>query len=127
MSDPVTKSAAEAIFNVMLQAQRDVGDVALCEALDLLAGDTGQNTFRHMASILRGVAAPGRKAIDDQAALRHIAAFPPVQRREAVGIVAQRVAGANATRKRVDAIARRLRRKLKNETDEMVLSASSVS
>jgi hypothetical protein len=33
-------SAAESVYNAMLAAQRDAGDVALCEALDLLAAGT---------------------------------------------------------------------------------------
>jgi hypothetical protein len=50
------------------------------------------------------------------------------RRREAVGIVARQVAGAEASDKQVDAVAHRLRRKMReNETDKLVLSAASVS
>jgi hypothetical protein len=129
MSEPVTRSdprhsAAESVYNAMLQAQRTAGDVALCEALDLLAAGTGENKFRHAASVLRGTVL-GRSAIDDKEALRRVAAFPPARRREAVGIVAGQIAKASG--KNVDSIERRLRRKLaKNETDKMVLSAPSI-
>jgi hypothetical protein len=68
------------------------GDIALCEALDLLAAGTGENKFRNAASVLRGTVL-GRSAIDDKEALRRIAAFPPARRREAVGIVAGKIAG----------------------------------
>ncbi|WMT78858.1 hypothetical protein [Bradyrhizobium sp. Ash2021] len=123
MTDP-RRRAAEAIYNAMLQAQRDAGDAALCEALDLLAADTGQNKFRFAASVLRGTTL-GRLAINDAEALRRITAFPPARRREAVGVVARQVAGAEANPARVDAIAHRLRRKLReNETDKKVLSAN---
>lgn len=120
--------AAEAIYNAMLEAQRDVGDVALCEALDLLAVDTGQNKFRHAAAVVRGTKL-GRTATDDRAAIQRIVAFPPAHRREAVGIVACDMAksepGSSA-----DSIARRLRRKLRNiqnETDELVKSVAAGS
>jgi hypothetical protein len=117
-------TAAEAIYNAVLQAERVAGDVALCEALDLLAAGTGQNKFRHAASMLRGTVL-GRAAIDDKAALRRISTFEPSRRREAVSIVARQVAGTEASDKRVDAIARRLRRKLKKETDKKVLSVAT--
>ncbi len=121
------RGAAEAIYAAVLQAQRVAGDVALCEALDLLAAGTGENKFRHAASVLRGTELR-RSAIDDRDALRRIAAFPPARRRGAVGIVALRVAGPGATKKKVAAIERRLRRKLENKkTDTGVLSVDSVS
>jgi hypothetical protein len=64
-------------------------------------------------------------AIDDAEALRRITTFPPASRREAVGIVARQVAGTEAGQTRVDAIAHRLRRKLReNETDKKVLSVN---
>jgi hypothetical protein len=126
MSDAVDprRSAAEALHAAVLEAQRVAGDAALCDALELLSEGTGQNKFRHAASILRGTLL-GRSAIDDKEALRRVAAFPPDRRREAVGIVAGQVAKARG--ENVDSVERRLRRKLaKNETDKMVLSASSV-
>jgi hypothetical protein len=121
-SDP-RRRAAKAIYAAVLQAQRVAGDVALCEALELLSEGTGQNKFRHAASVLRGTVL-GRTAIDDQEALCRIAAFPPARRREAVGIVAGQIAKASG--KRVDTVERRLRRKLKNETAERVLSVCSI-
>jgi hypothetical protein len=65
---------AEEIYRVMLEAQRDAGDRALCEALDKLAEGTGQNKFRHAAAVVRGTKL-GRHAIDDKAALRRIASY----------------------------------------------------
>jgi hypothetical protein len=125
MSDP-RQATAEAILAVVLEAQRDAGDEVLCDALDLLAEGTGQNKFRHAASVLRGKVL-GRSVIDDKAALRRIRAFSAARRREAVGIVAREVAGTDASEARVEAIAHRLRRKLrKNETDILVLSAAPV-
>jgi hypothetical protein len=123
----MTSAAAEAILDAMLQALRDDGDRALCDALDMLAQRTRQNKFRNAASIVRGTKL-GRTAIDDRAALRRIAGFAPALHHEAVGIVAQDIAGSGASKTRVDTIAHRLRRKIpKNETDEKVLSASPAS
>jgi uncharacterized protein with von Willebrand factor type A (vWA) domain len=104
----------------------DAGSV-LVELLDLHADRTGQNTPRHAGRILRGAVRPGRKRIDDSDALRRIAAFPPWQRREAVGKVAQFEAGPGASDKQVETIAQRLRRKLReeNETNEMDVCATS--
>jgi hypothetical protein len=124
MNDP-RRLAAE-LYNRMLAAQCDAGEVAR-EVLDMLAADTGQNAFRHAASILRGRVL-GRTAIDDSEALRRVAAFPPDRRREAVGIVAKQVARANPGGPQIGSIERRLHRKLaKNETDKLVLSVASVS
>src|SRR5947209_2097276 len=102
-------NSAHGIYQALLAAQRDDGDAALVEALDLLAEDTGQNKFRHAAGVIRGTKL-GRHAIDDDWAVRRIATFPAAQRREAVGIVARQVAGPDATDKQVDADAHRLRR-----------------
>ncbi|SRR5258706_8606793 len=110
-SDP-RRLAAQAIFQALLQAQRDAGDTALCEALDLLAQGTGENRFRHAASVLRGIKL-GRHEIDDREALRRIAAYSPARRRAAAGIVARQVAGAEASNTRVNTIANRLRKKLR--------------
>jgi hypothetical protein len=49
MGDP-RRIAAEAIYAAVLKARRDAGDIALCEALDLLAAGTEENKFRHAAS-----------------------------------------------------------------------------
>src|SRR6266446_6425462 len=105
MSDPVTKSdprqaAVEHAVKVKALAllAREIGDVGICQALDLLAEGTGQNKYQHAASILRGTVA-GRPTIDDEAALRRIAAFPAARRREAVGIVAGKLAGEGASEK----------------------------
>jgi hypothetical protein len=126
MSDP-RQAVAEAIYAAVLEAQRDGGDAVLSAALDLLAEGTGQNKFRHAASVLRGRAL-GRSAIDDKAALRRVTALQPTRRREAVSIVARQVAGPDASEKRVAAIARRLRRKLhENETDKLVMSISPIA
>jgi hypothetical protein len=111
IADP--RQAAERIYAALIEAQRDAGDVGLAAALEKLAEGTGQNKFRHAASILRGKVL-GRSAIDDKAALRRVAAFPPTRRREAVGIVALQVAGVGASEARVEAIAQRLRRKLRS-------------
>ena len=105
---------------------REIGDIGFCQALDLLAEGTGQNKYQHAASILRG-AVLGRKAINDNHALRRIAAFPMARRHEAVGIVAGQLAGAGASEKEIDTIAHRLRRKLRaKETDKMAVSVSSI-
>jgi hypothetical protein len=124
MGDP-QNSAAEAILRTVLEAQREGGDVALCDALDLLAEGTGQNKFRHAASVLRGTKL-GRRAIDDKVSLRRIAAFPPARRHEAVGIVARQEAGAAASKRKVDTIAHRLREKLRKNAEELVISATSI-
>jgi hypothetical protein len=109
MTDP--SHLATELYNRMLVAKCDAGEVAR-EVLDMLAADTGQNAFRHAASILRG-RVPGRTAIDDSEALRRLTAFPPARRREAVGIVAGDMARADG--KKIETHARRLRRKrLKN-------------
>jgi hypothetical protein len=119
------RSVAEALYDEKLGA--DAGSV-LVELLDIHAARTGQNTPRHAGRILRGAARPGRKRIDDSDALRRIKAFPPWQRREAVGIVAQFEAGSGASAKQVETIAQRYRRKLReeNETNEMDVCATSV-
>jgi hypothetical protein len=125
MSDP-RRLAAE-LYDAMLRTQRDGGDAALVEAMNLLGQGTGQNKFRHAGAVIGGIKL-GRRAIDDRAALRRIAAFPACRRREAVGIVARQVAGANAGDERVEAIAQRLRRKLRaNETNTLVKFAASAS
>jgi hypothetical protein len=132
MSEPVTMSdprrqAAETLFGALLGAKRIGGDGAVCDALDMLGVGTGQGRYQRAAAAIRGLS-PGRSAINDDRALRRISAFPAARRRDAVGVVARDVAGADASDKQVDAIARRLRRKLsKNETDELVLSVSSAS
>jgi hypothetical protein len=128
MTDAVEpRRLATEIYAAVQNARRDdVGVAALCEVLDLLAESRGQNKFRHAASVLRGTELR-RSAIDDRESLRRIAAFPPVRRRGAVGIVAPQVAGPGATKKQVAAIARRLRRKLENDVDTGVLSISSIS
>ena len=108
MSDP--RSLAEALYNESLGD--DAGSV-LVELLDVHADRTGQNTPRHASRILRGARRAGRKGIDDSKALRRIKAFPPWQRREAVGKVAQFEAGPGASAKQVETIAQRLRRKLR--------------
>jgi len=106
MSD--TRSLAEALYDESLGD--DAGSL-LCELLDLHAIRTGQNTARHAGRILSGAARAGRQGIDDSDALCRIAAFPPCQRREAVGAVARLLAGPSADQKTVHRIERRLRRK----------------
>jgi hypothetical protein len=129
MNDAVDprRLAAATVFNVIVEARRDAGDAAICDALDQLGAGAGQNRYRYAAAAIRGLP-PGRSAIDDDWALQRILKFPPARRREAVAIVARDAAGAGASNKRVSSIARRLRRKLaENETDEIVLSVSSIS
>jgi hypothetical protein len=111
MTDP-RHSAAQGIYAAMLEAQREGGDAVLYAALDLLAESTGQNKFRHAASVLRGIKL-GRHEIDDREALRRIAAYSPARRRAAASIVARQVAGAEASNTRIDTIANRLRKKLR--------------
>jgi hypothetical protein len=121
VTDP--RDIAAELYNALLQSQCDAGEVAR-EVLDMLAAGTGQNTFRHAASILRGRVS-GRAATDDSEALRRVAALLPDRRREAVGIVAGQV--AKTTGEKVKNVERRLRRKLaKNETDKMDVSANSI-
>src|SRR3954447_11856059 len=81
----MTRATAEAILDAIVQGLRDDGDVALCEALDMLGQRTGQNKFQHAANVVRGTRL-GRHAIDDRAALWRIA------RGEAVSKVAGQVA-----------------------------------
>jgi hypothetical protein len=126
MSDP-RRQAAETLHDAILDARRVAGDGAVCDALDMIGTGAGRNQYRYAAAALRGLP-PGRPAINDDWALQRILKFPADQRRDAVDIVARRVAGAEASDKQVDATARRLRRKLsKNETDEIVLSVSPTS
>jgi hypothetical protein len=106
--------AAARLLADFLEAQRRLaGDEVIAGALDLLAANSGQNAFRHAAQAVRGAARPGRRAIDDRAAIRRIEQYPEAMRREAVGIVAGQIAGSGADKADVDAIAHRLRRKLK--------------
>jgi hypothetical protein len=122
MTDP--RRIATKLYNAALKSRCDAGEITR-EMLDMLAADTGQNAFRHAASILRGRTL-GRTAIDDREALRRVAAFPPARGRAAVGIVAGEMARADG--KSIETHARRLRRKMpKNETDELVLSAPPTS
>jgi hypothetical protein len=120
----MTSAAAEAILDAMLQALRDDGDRALCDALDMLSQRTRQNKFRHAAAIVRGIKL-GRRAIDDRAALLRIEGFPPARRAGAVNTIARKVAGAGATATKIESTERRLRRKRK--TDKNLLSAESTS
>jgi hypothetical protein len=123
MSDLRRQEAAEALHDAILNARRVAGDGAVCDAFDMLGAGPGQGRYRRAAAAIRGLP-PGRAAIDDDFALRRILKFPPNQRRDAVGIVAPDVAGANASRKQIATAERRLRRKLaKNETDTIILSA----
>jgi hypothetical protein len=127
MTNVGCRVAAERLYDAFLDARRVGGDAVVCDALDMLGAGAGQNRYRYAAAALRGLP-PGRSAIDDDWALRRILKFPPDRRREAVAIVARDAAGAGASNKRVSSIARRLRRKLaENETDEIVLSVSSMS
>ena len=103
---------AEQLYEVLLAAQREAGDAAVCAALDLLASGSGRNVFRHAAAIVRG-AKSGRPMIDDRAALQRIAQYPETRRSEAVGKVARQVAGPEASPKSIATIARRLRDKIK--------------
>jgi hypothetical protein len=119
-------AAADGVYAAIVAAQREAGDVALCAALEKLAEGTGQNKFRHAAAILRGRSL-GRKAIDDRAALRHIEASPPDRRREAVGAVALQVAGPDATDARIEAIAQRLRSKLRKMKRINCLSSAALA
>ena len=81
----------------------------------MLGEFNGQNEFRHAASVIGGRKL-GRTAIDDSAALQRIAAFPSDRRREAVGAVARQIGGDNAAK--VDAIIRRLHRKLRKRASK---------
>jgi hypothetical protein len=81
-------------------------------ALYLLAKHTGENRYRFAARIIGGLELR-RPSIDDRAALRRIASFPPERQRAAVGIVARDMAGPGATDAQLETIARRLRRKSK--------------
>jgi hypothetical protein len=90
-------------------------EAQLASLLDLHAERTGRNAARHAAKILRGAVQNGRHGIDDTAALRKIAGFSPSKRRQAVGMVARFMAGEGASKRKIAAIAQRLRRKLRNE------------
>jgi hypothetical protein len=114
---------ASALYDTMLRTLLDGGDAALVEALNRLGEGTGQNKFRHAGAVIGGIRL-GRRAIDDRAALRRIAEYPPARRHEAVGVVAGKLAKASG--ENVHSIERRLRRKLaKNETDKIVISVVS--
>ena len=127
MTAPDPRRLAAELYDAMLRTQRDGGDAALVEALNLLGEGTNQNKYRHAGAVIGSIRL-GRRAIDDRAWLRRIAEFPAARRREAVGAIAKQIAGAKAGDKQVDAIARRLRRKLReNETDKIVLSVASTT
>jgi hypothetical protein len=126
MSDP-HRRATEAVYIAIIEARRDAGDAALCDALDQLGAGAGQHRYLRAASAIRDLA-PGRPAVDDDLALRRILKYPPDRRREAIGIVAQGLApGAGASSKKVKSIKRRLHRKLaKNEVDTPIVLSTSI-
>jgi len=110
----VTETTAERLYHNIAEALRTDGEPALAEALRLLGEHNGQNKFRNAASIIGGNKL-GRAAIDDSKPLRRIASFPPARRRDAVGMVAREmVLAGEGNGAKVDAIERRLRRKLGN-------------
>src|SRR6266403_2095806 len=115
-ADP-RQAAAEAVYNAILKAQRDAGDVGaeVSAALELLAEGSGENRFRFAASVILGGVKLGRHAIDARESLRRVKEFPAARRRDAVGIVARDIAGPGASPKQVKTIARRLQRKLKRQ------------
>src|SRR5690349_7749499 len=104
-------TAAEEIYIAMVRSMAKGSDAAIVEALEMLAQGAG-NKFRHAAAVVRGTKL-GRHSIDDSEALRQLASFPEVRRREAAGSIARKIAGAGATRRQVKSIADRLRRKIK--------------
>ena len=82
------------------------------EALAVLnkLADSGDNTARHAAAVLRGQRCGGRPPENDDEALWRIAELIAAGKgKQAVGIVARGMAGPG---KKVESIARRLRRKL---------------
>ena len=108
----MTRATAEAILDAIVQGLRDDGDVALCEALDMLGQRTGKNKFQHAANIVRGTKL-GRHPINDRLALWRIA------RGESVSEVAGQVARPD---EKVTSVERRLRRKLDlNKTSDVLL------
>jgi len=104
------RAAADSIYTAIIAAQRIAGDGPLCEALEKLAGETGQNVLRYAAQVLNGKTL-GRRPIDDREALRRIAAFSPDRRRYAVGMVARQMPGGDDAKVRAKN-ERRLRRKV---------------
>jgi hypothetical protein len=113
--------AAERLHDAFLDARRVGGDSVICDVLDMLGAGAGQQRYRYAAAAIRGLP-PGRPAIDDEWALQRILKFPPERRRSAVGTIAMQVTGPGASSKMIKATERRLRRKLENQTDEIVLS-----
>ena len=107
----------------MLRQDRDATP-EFAAALHLLADRTGQNRFRHAASILGGGLAH-RPAIDDRAALRRIAGFPASRQRDACAIVARDLAGEGASKSEVVAIAQRLRKKRKQINERLKFAGST--
>jgi hypothetical protein len=103
--------AAEELLIRILETLRDEGDAALCEALDLLSGATGENRFRHASSIVRGGARSGRRRIKDDRDLAEVAALEAKghSRPRAISIVARAHASPSAS---ADSVARRYRRRL---------------
>jgi hypothetical protein len=126
--DAARRRAAEALFGAMIEARRDAGDGAVCDALDMIGAGAGQHRYSRAATAIRDLA-PGRPAVDDDLALRRIMKYPPDRRREAVGIVAQKLApGAGAASNKFKSIKRRLHRKLsKNEKDTPIVLSPSIS
>jgi hypothetical protein len=92
-------------------------------ALRMIGEGTGENKYRHAASIVGGIKL-GRHKIDDSAALAKIASYPSWRKREAPMMVAKEVAPAGATDKQVKAIAARLRRKARTERDKLLKSTT---
>ena len=109
MIDP--KTAAEGVYAAIAGAHPD----ARLLALGRLAAETGDNSLHHYVQVKGGNRRPGRKEIDDSAALKRIEELKPDYPRQAVGKVALQVAGRGADealRKRTE---HRLRRKMREE------------
>ena len=105
------ESAALALYRQILKMRRVEGDAALCAALDMLAGDTGENKYRHAGNVLRGARA-GRQRINDAREIREILELEKrgKSRGAAVSIVAQDHASPDVT---AESLAHRYRGRLR--------------
>lgn len=106
------RAAADRIYVAIAEARRIHGDGPFCDVLERLAVETGRNVLRYAAQVINGKTG-GRKEKDDRRAIQRIVAWPKAHRHEAVGIVAREMAGPGAGERSIEAIAQRLRGKLR--------------
>lgn len=121
----MTDSPTKALFQAMLRGLKDGGVCVPAEVLDLLAGETGDNRFRHASSILRGGSKGGRGRINDgakMAAVRTLQREQGLKLSRAITIVAERYETPKTS---AASVARRLRDRFKEEKLEETIPPNS--